>query len=85
VRNGDRAEIEHEIGDLLLAVSRLAAKLDVAPEDALRSALRRFTRRFEAIEDEVAARGGDLKATPLEEMDRIWNRVKAQEKTLPKK
>ena len=47
------AQIEHEVGDLLLAASRLSAKLGVAPEDALRSALRRFQRRFEAMEDEV--------------------------------
>src|SRR5438046_2031252 len=37
VAHGGQEEIEHEIGDLLLAVSRLAAKLGVAPEDALRS------------------------------------------------
>ena len=54
---GDRAQIEHELGDLLLAVTRLSAKLGVAPEDALRSALRRFQSRFEAMEDRVIARG----------------------------
>jgi MazG family protein len=85
VSRGDKDEIEHEIGDLLLAVSRLSAKLGVAPEDALRSALRRSTRRFEAIEDEISARGGELKSTPLEEMDRIWNQAKRSERAVPKK
>src|SRR3954462_2648840 len=42
VKGGKPEEIEHEIGDLLLAVSRYSAKLGVSPEDALRSALRRF-------------------------------------------
>ena len=41
VAAGDPAHIEHEVGDLLLAVSRYAAKLGVAPEDALRGALKR--------------------------------------------
>jgi MazG family protein len=87
VTRGNPAEIEHEIGDLLLAVSRLSAKLGVAPEDALRSALRRFTNRFEAVESQVLANGGEVAQTPLEELDRIWNQVKAAERdaALPKK
>jgi uncharacterized protein YabN with tetrapyrrole methylase and pyrophosphatase domain len=68
-------------------VSRLSAKLGVAPEDALRSALRRFTTRFEAVESEVIARGGEVGQTPLEELDRLWNQAKAIERdaSLPKK
>jgi len=85
VAHGDKAHIEHEIGDLLLAVSRLAAKLGVAPEDALRSALRRFQSRFESMEDQVVTRGGKVGETPLEELDRIWNEVKKAEPVLPKK
>jgi tetrapyrrole methylase family protein/MazG family protein/ATP diphosphatase len=76
VARGDQKEIEHEVGDLLLAASRLAAKLNVAPEDALRSALRRFQERFEAVEDRVTASGGEVKNTPLEVLDGIWNEVK---------
>lgn len=76
VASGDPAQIEHEVGDLLLAASRLAAKLGVAPEDALRSAVRRFQSRFEAVEDRVIASGGEVKKTPLEELDRIWNEIK---------
>lgn len=85
VARGNPAEIEHEIGDLLLAVSRLSAKLGVAPEDALRSALRRFQNRFEAMEDEVVARGGKMGDAALEELDQIWNDVKRREQGLPKK
>jgi tetrapyrrole methylase family protein/MazG family protein len=87
IKGGNQAEIEHELGDLLLAVSRLSAKLGVAPEDALRSAVRRFTQRFEAVESQVLARGGEVGQTPLEELDRIWNTVKAAERdaALPKK
>jgi MazG family protein len=85
VAGGDRAQIEHELGDLLLAVSRLSAKLGVAPEDALRSALRRFQSRFEAMEDQVVARGAKVAETPLEELDRIWNEVKKVQPPVPKK
>lgn len=85
IASGDRGELEHELGDLLLAISRLSAKLGVPPEDALRSALQRFQGRFEAMEDEVLSRGGELPHTPLEELDRIWNEVKRRERALPKK
>ena len=85
IASGDKQHIEHEIGDMLLATSRLAAKLGVAPEDALRSALRRFQSRFEAMESQVIERGGKVADTPLEELDRIWNEVKKSESLVPKK
>ena len=85
VKSGDPAAIEHEVGDLLLAASRLSAKLGVAPEDALRSALRRFAGRFEAMEDRVIERGAKVADTPLEELDRIWNEVKKVQPGVPKK
>jgi MazG family protein len=85
VANGKPEEIEHEVGDLLLAVSRYAAKLGVAPEDALRSAVRRFTSRFEAVEDRVAAEGREVKEVGLEELDRHWNEVKRVAPPVPKK
>lgn len=85
VKSGDPAAVEHEVGDLLLAVSRYAAKLGVAPEDALRSALRRFQDRFEAMEDAVAAEGRELKDCSLDTLDRHWNRIKREAAALPKK
>ncbi len=84
VAAGNAAEVEAEVGDLLLAVSRYAAKLGVSPEDALRSATRKFQTRFEAVEDRVLAAGGDVKSTSLEELDRHWNEVK-RETSVPKK
>jgi tetrapyrrole methylase family protein/MazG family protein/ATP diphosphatase len=85
VAKGDPEEIEREVGDLLLATSRLAAKLGVAPEDALRNAVRRFTDRFEQVEDRVHASGRKVKDTSLEELDRLWNDVKKAAADVPKK
>jgi len=82
IASGDRNAIEHEIGDLLLAVSRYAAKLEVQPEEALRGALARFTSRFETIEDTVEASGRQVKDVALDELDAIWNEAK---KRVPKK
>jgi MazG family protein len=85
IASGDQAAVEHEVGDLLLAVSRYAAKLGVAPEDALRSALRRFSSRFEAMEERVTASGKQLKGSTLEELDRVWTEVKRERAIVPKK
>jgi MazG family protein len=82
VAGGDAAEIEHEIGDVLFALSRLSTKLGVPPEDALRTTIRRFQARFEAMESRL---GKPLAGTPLDEMEAVWVQVKREEKTLPKK
>jgi MazG family protein len=89
VASGDRAHIEHEVGDLLLAVSRYAKKLGVEPEEALRAANRRFEARFNEVEDRVRASGRQVKELSLAELDRIWDAVKREAagpvETVPKK
>jgi tetrapyrrole methylase family protein/MazG family protein/ATP diphosphatase len=85
IAGGRPEELEHEIGDLLFAVSRLAAKVGIAPEDALRSTLRRFQSRFEAMEDRVIAAGKEVASTSLDELDGIWNEVKRAASHVPKK
>jgi MazG family protein len=85
IRLKDQEEVAKEVGDLLLAASRLSAKLGVPPEDALREATARFEGRFRAIEDRLAEGGRTPKDSNLDEMDRIWNEVKSGEaKTLKK-
>jgi serine/threonine protein kinase len=75
-RSQSLGRVRHEVGDLLLAVSRLSAKLGVPPEDALREATGRFEGRFRGIERTLAERGRTPSESTLEEMDEIWNQVK---------
>ena len=51
VEKGDTAEIEMEIGDLLFSVVNLCRFLDVQAEEALRQAVRKFTNRFQKMEE----------------------------------
>lgn len=74
----DPTAIEHEIGDLLFTLTRLSARLGVAPEDALRAANTRFERRFRALEDQVLSDGKDLRTMTLQEMDVYWQQAKAR-------
>ncbi|WP_208354092.1 nucleoside triphosphate pyrophosphohydrolase [Pseudaestuariivita rosea] len=75
-----QTEIEEEFGDLLFVIANLARHLKIDPEDALRKANTKFTRRFNAVEAELARQGKHPDQATLEEMDAIWDRVKMDEK-----
>lgn len=78
---GDQAKAREELGDLLFVVANLARKLDVEPEDALRAANAKFTRRFGFIEAALAAEGRRPEDSDLAEMDRLWDAAKAAERS----
>lgn len=75
----DRAALDHEIGDLLFSAVNVARKAGIAPGPALGRANQRFRRRFEGVERRAAERGIDLHDATLEQLDGIWNEVKATE------
>ena len=83
IATGDRSRVEDELGDLLFAAANLARKLGVPPEEALRGTLRKFIRRFEHVESELARRGVPHGEASLEEMDRIWEEAKRLPKGNP--
>jgi len=74
---GTREKLEEEVGDLLFAVVNLARKLAIDPRAALERANDKFTRRFEAVERLAAERGLDVGRASLEELDRLWEEIKA--------
>ncbi len=73
-------EVEEEFGDLLFVMANLARHLDVEPEAALRRTNAKFIRRFEGVEAKLAQRGKTPAQSDLEEMDALWDEVKADEK-----
>jgi nucleoside triphosphate diphosphatase len=66
--------VEAELGDVLLATAFLGHYLGLDPEKAARESLRRFERRFRAMEGEVGER---LRSAPLAELMAAWERAKA--------
>ncbi|THH38432.1 nucleoside triphosphate pyrophosphohydrolase [Aliishimia ponticola] len=74
------AEQVEEFGDLLFVMANLARHMGIDPEAALRGANAKFTRRFEGIEARLAAMGKRPEDSDLEEMDALWDAVKAEEK-----
>lgn len=74
------AEIAEEFGDLMFVMANLARHLGLDPEETLRSANAKFTRRFNAVEDALAALGKTPSDSDLAEMDALWDQVKAAER-----
>lgn len=74
------AAMEEEFGDFLFAAVNLARHLGIDPERALRRANAKFTRRFAAIEDALAAQGRTPAQSDLAEMDALWEAAKRGER-----
>jgi ATP diphosphatase len=75
-----RAAIEEELGDMLFVMANIARHLKLDPETALRAANDKFTRRFAYIERRLAERGKTAPQSTLEEMDALWDEVRALDK-----
>ena len=67
----------HELGDTLFALVNLGRWLKLDPEEALRTANRRWIDRYERVEALAAARGVDLASLDLAGKDELWDEVKA--------
>lgn len=76
-------DIRDEMGDLLFVMANLARHLDVEPEEALRKANAKFERRFAYIEQRLAEQGRKPENASLEEMDALWDEIRAQDKNNP--
>jgi len=70
----------HEVGDLLFSCVNLARHLDVDAEQALRAASHRFERRFQRVEVCLGAAGHEPSPEHRDEMERLWNVVKTEER-----
>ena len=73
-----RERTEEEMGDLLFAMANLSRKLGIDAESALRKANEKFTKRFGELEEVFDRRGQSLQDATLEDMERVWQQIKAQ-------
>ena len=77
---GNRKRAQEEAGDLLFAITNLARHVEIDPESALRHTNARFARRFRSMEVKLAEQGRTPAEASLDEMDALWDAVKAAEK-----
>jgi ATP diphosphatase len=76
--SGSQSDIAEEIGDLLFAVVNLARHLKVDPEQSLRAANLKFSRRFNYIEKDFQSRNKTIKGASLDEMEALWQEAKVK-------
>ncbi len=76
----DPARLADEMGDLLFVAANLARKLGLDPEACLRGANAKFARRFDGVEQRVAAEGSTLADAGLDRMEAHWQAVKRAER-----
>jgi ATP diphosphatase len=72
----DKEHLKQEIGDLLFVCANLARRMDIDPEEAIRTTNRKFEQRFRFMEGQ----GAPLKGQSLEALEALWQRAKKDER-----
>jgi ATP diphosphatase len=68
--------MKEEVGDLLFAAINLARKLDIDPDQALKSANAKFETRFRTLETAILSAGNDPTDLSLEAQEAEWIKAK---------
>lgn len=76
ISEGNTAEMEEELGDLLFSCVNTARHLGIDAEQALTKATEKFIDRFSATEELVRAQGQNMPDLTLEELDVYWEDAK---------
>lgn len=80
IEHRDFDKIEDEMGDVLFSMVNLSRFLKTNPEEALKRTNRKFISRFKKIEKHLEARSLKFSDMNLNELDKIWESVKKDEK-----
>lgn len=76
----DQEKIEEEFGDMMFVYANLARHLKIDPEQALKKANNKFTRRFNKIEQEIVNKESSFGQYSLNELEEFWQQAKIEEK-----
>ena len=76
IEDGDKAAIQHELGDLLFSIVNLARWHKIQPDMALRQANNRFRDRFHLVEEDFKTRGEDMKNVGIDALEASWQEAK---------
>jgi MazG family protein len=80
-RSGSADDVREELGDLMFVMVRVASKLGVDPDAALRDANAKFERRFTAVLGKCAAAGQDPERVGLDALEAWWQEAKRDERS----
>lgn len=79
LEKGNKENSERELGDVIFALVNAARLYHINPDTALELTNRKFTSRFEYVEQKAREQGRDIKDLTLGEMDRYWEEAKKLE------
>ena len=71
-----KARIESELGDVLFVLANIARRWGINPEEALRASNRKFTKRFQHIEQAAKQTGRSLHDMTVVEMEDAYQQAK---------
>jgi XTP/dITP diphosphohydrolase len=77
LEKGDHEKSRQEFGDLLFSLVNFGRFYGLNAEDSLRSTNKKFIKRFQYIEQQLAKEEKELSSVSLEEMDKHWNDAKS--------
>ncbi|MEW5798025.1 MAG: nucleoside triphosphate pyrophosphohydrolase [Bacteroidota bacterium] len=76
VDKNDKSHIEKEFGDVLFSLVNYGRFIGVNPEESLQLTVKKFSKRFQYIEERLKEQGKDIHQTSLQEMDALWEEAK---------
>ena len=77
IDNNDRANMTEELGDVLFSAVNVSRFIKADAEEALTAASDKFLARFTKVEELASERNIDMKATGIDELDRLWDDAKS--------
>jgi len=75
-KKGNEKAIEQEFGDVLFSLVNYARFLKINPENALETTNKKFTKRFQYLENKAKTLNKPLSEMTLAEMDVFWEEAK---------
>lgn len=76
IAKNDKINIEHEFGDILIAIVEYGRFLGIDAESSLQKANDRMIKRFNYVDKSLKQRNVNLKDASLEQMDKLWQEAK---------
>ena len=78
VKTNNTDKMESEFGDVLFSLVNYARFKNINPENALERTNKKFTKRFQYLEEKAKSLNKNLKDMTLAEMDVFWEEAKTQ-------
>lgn len=74
IQSNNSEHIKEEIGDMIFTLVNIARFQNIDPEDALRTTISKFIRRFSNIENHATSTNRQIQDLSMDEMEEVWGK-----------